>query len=339
MKKALSLLLTLIMCLGLAVPAFAAENDFIIEDGVLVEYTGAGGDIVIPDSVTSIGMAAFMDCTNLTSVIIPNSVTSIEPGAFSECESLTGVTIPNSVTSIGNGAFHGCASLTSVTIPNGITNISYETFRFCTSLTSVTLPSSVTSIMVGAFQDCASLKDVYYGGSEAQWKSVTIDDNNEALKSATVHYNGGTVTPAKPAAAMPTNDKLTVNGKLADPTVYKIGDSNYFKIRDVAALLDGTEKQFSVGYDNALKSVTATTGQGYAKQDSDLMGAPTGGNQTATPSNDTIYVNGQKIDAAVYKIDGSNYFKLRDLGKALNFSVDWSRDAGMMIDTSKPYSE
>ncbi len=148
--------------------------------------------------------------------------------------------------------------------------------------------------------------------------------------------------PQQPAAetiASPTNDKLEVNGNAADPTVYKIGDSNYFKIRDVAALLNGTEKQFAVGYDGSKNAVTATTGQGYAKQSGDLAGTPTGGSQTADPSNDAIYVNGEKITAEVYKINGSNYFKLRDLGKALNFYVGWSADRGMYIETNKPYSE
>ena len=120
---------------------------------------------------------------------------------------------------------------------------------------------------------------------------------------------------------------------------YKIGDSNYFKIRDVAALLNGTEKQFAVGYDGTKNAVTATTGQGYDKQSGDLAGAATGSSQTADPSNDAIYVNGEKITAEVYKINGSNYFKLRDLGKALNFYVGWSVDRGMYIETSKPYSE
>ena len=148
--------------------------------------------------------------------------------------------------------------------------------------------------------------------------------------------------PQQPAAetiASPTNDKLEVNGNAADPTVYKIGDSNYFKIRDVAALLNGTEKQFAVGYDGSKNAVTATTGQGYDKQSGDLAGAAAGGSQTADPSNDAIYVNGEKITAEVYKINGSNYFKLRDLGKALNFYVGWSADRGMYIETNKAYSE
>ena len=152
---------------------------------------------------------------------------------------------------------------------------------------------------------------------------------------------GDATQPQQPAGttASPTNDKLEVNGNAADPTVYKIGDSNYFKIRDVAALLNGTEKQFAVGYDGSKNAVTATTGQGYDKQSGDLAGAATGGGQTASPSNDAIYVDGQKITAEVYKINGSNYFKLRDLGKALNFYVGWSAERGMYIETGKPYSE
>ena len=73
-------------------------------------------DVVLGDSVTSIGNYAFYGCTGLTSINIPESVTSIGDWAFYECKGLTSVTIPNSVTSIGNHAFYYCTSLTSVTL-------------------------------------------------------------------------------------------------------------------------------------------------------------------------------------------------------------------------------
>ena len=102
--------------------------DFEIINGILVKYNGAGGDVVIPDTVTVIGEKAFYCCSGLTSVTIPNSVTSIGGGAFSGCSGLTSVTIPNSVTSIGDWAFSYCSSLTSVTIPNSVTSIGNYAF-------------------------------------------------------------------------------------------------------------------------------------------------------------------------------------------------------------------
>ena len=265
-KKILSLALSLAMCLGLTLPAFATEA-----------YT----------------------------------------------DTYEGVTVtahPN-----GTVSYTGAGTLSA-----GHAEVGYHAFYMATEGENV----STASISVG--------------------QGITMTDEFKELWNEIANHDGISVSfsnsttptqpeqPQQPAAetvASPTNDKLTVNGAAADPTVYKIDGSNYFKIRDVAALLNGTEKQFAVGYDGEKNSVTATTGQGYAKQSGDLAGAATGGDKTAAPSNDTVYVDGQKIDAEVYKIDGGNYFKLRDLGKALNFYVGWSEAQGVYIETDKPYSE
>jgi len=116
--------------------------------------------VTIPNSVTSIGECAFSYCSSLTSVTIPNSVTSIGENAFCGCDTMTTVTIPESVTSIGRYAFAGCDDLTTVTIPNSVTSISAYVFQDCSGLTSVSIPNSVTTIGSGAFSECISLTTI-----------------------------------------------------------------------------------------------------------------------------------------------------------------------------------
>ena len=116
--------------------------------------------ITIPDSVTSIGASAFFYCTSLTSITIPDSVTSIGASAFFYCTSLTNITLSNNITNIGNDAFYSCSSLTSITIPSSVTNIEDFTFYGCWNLTSITIPDSITSIGRSAFRDCSSLTSI-----------------------------------------------------------------------------------------------------------------------------------------------------------------------------------
>ena len=118
-------------------------------------------DLVIPNSVESIGEAAFYYCSGLTSVTIGNSVTSIGDDAFYFCTGLTSVTIGNSVKSIGEGVFCDCSGLTSVTIGNSVTSIGDWAFYECSALTSVTIGNSVENIGYRAFASCSELIDVY----------------------------------------------------------------------------------------------------------------------------------------------------------------------------------
>ena len=106
-----------------------------------------------------------------------------------EREGLTSIVIPDSVTSIGSDVFYGCSSLTSVIIPDSVTSIGDDAFNSCSRLTSVVIPDSVTSIGYWAFYGCSALKNVYYTGSEEEWKAITIGSYNYNLTNATIHYN------------------------------------------------------------------------------------------------------------------------------------------------------
>ena len=145
--------------------------------------------IVIPDSVTSIGLYAFYGCTGLTSIVIPDSVTRINSWTFSDCTGLTSIVIPDSVTSIGWYAFGDCTGLTSIVIPDSVASIGFGAFDNCTALTSIVIHDSVKSIGNRAFKGCINLKDVYYTGIKQEWEKIRIDDDNEYLTNATIHYN------------------------------------------------------------------------------------------------------------------------------------------------------
>ena len=100
-------------------------------------------DIVIPDSVTSIGIGAFFNCSFLSNIVIPDSVTSIGGAAFFTCGSLSSIVIPDSVTSIGRNVFQGCSSLSEIVIPDSVTSIGIGAFGGCTSLQYLSIPKSV----------------------------------------------------------------------------------------------------------------------------------------------------------------------------------------------------
>lgn len=164
MKKLICFALALALCLGLLPSAaWAVESGFVIEDGVLTNYHGPGGDVVIPEGVTAIGEYAFGFNTNiynkstLTSVTIPASVTTIGERAFQSCNALQRVNFSEGLTYIAEYAFDGCTALKEATLPVGLTYIAGFAFSNCKGLTSVTIPSSVRYIDNSAFRDCSAL--------------------------------------------------------------------------------------------------------------------------------------------------------------------------------------
>jgi hypothetical protein len=125
-------------------------------------YSGGPGktklvNFTLPNSITSIGLRAFSNCSGLTGISIPNSVTSISANAFYYCTSLASLTIGNSVSSIGNNSFSNCTNLLNVTIPNSVTSIGTSAFNNCSGITNIIFGILISSIGDYAFQNCSGI--------------------------------------------------------------------------------------------------------------------------------------------------------------------------------------
>ena len=116
-------------------------------------------NIVLPDTIKTIGKEAFGSCKSLKDIDLSDNLTAISDTMFYGCESLKSIEIPETVNSVGTGAFWNCTRLRKVNIPEGVKDINYMTFAG-TMLTSITLPKSVQRISRSAFDDCGYLKSI-----------------------------------------------------------------------------------------------------------------------------------------------------------------------------------
>ena len=146
---------------------------------------------------------------------------------------------------------------------------------------------------------------------------------------------------ATTAMAKPTPSAVLVNGNGVGFNSYIINDYNYFKLRDLALALTGTQKQFNVGWDEKQNLIVLTSNTPYAKASGEIIDTkPVTANKQATLTNQKIMINGKSLSFEAYNIDGYNYFKLRDIGQAFNFGVEWNAVGNyIIINTSKGYLE
>lgn len=158
-RKLLSLVLAFVMLCALTVPASAANSDFVVKNGVLVEYKGSATAVTIPSNlgIKEIGAFAFKKpdaTTKLTKVVVPEGVTKLGESAFDGCYELVEISLPSTLREIGEMAFWGCTALPAIDIPEGVTTVGNYAFQECRSLDDITVPASVTYIGTGAFQNC-----------------------------------------------------------------------------------------------------------------------------------------------------------------------------------------
>ncbi len=149
--------------------------------------------VVISEGVTSTGMNAFADCTELSSIELPGSMIKIGESSFYNCRKLTSVDLPSGVTEVESYSFEECSSLRSIVLPSGVSRIQSSTFYGCSSLDRVEIEGELTDIDGFAFYGCSSLSEMevpegmteigmytFYGCTSL--KSILIPEQAERIK-------------------------------------------------------------------------------------------------------------------------------------------------------------
>lgn len=129
-----------------------------------------------------------------------------------------------------------------------------------------------------------------------------------------------------------SNNSIDIDGKYSQVASYNIGGNNYFRLRDLATILAGTDAEFDVGYDDVERLITI-------KSETPLSGTPSliqlDSNDIAVPNDMTVMVDDLYVAPTAYNINGFTYFKLRDLGQILGFGVAWDEASKSMVITTE----
>ncbi len=183
---------------------------------------------------------------------------------------------------------------------------------------------------------------------------VAIDQVHFSIQAAGAEYyftiaeTKASAAPSKPqpsvnpttANASPTTSKIYVDGKEVAFDAYNINGNNYFKLRNVAYTVTGSEKQFNVTWNGANGCIDLISHAAYAANGSELK-LGDGLAKKATVTTSPIMKDGVLVqNLAGYNINGNNFFKLRDLGQSFDFCVAWDDNLkSITIDTTKSYNE
>ncbi|HIX90302.1 MAG TPA: copper amine oxidase N-terminal domain-containing protein [Candidatus Agathobaculum pullicola] len=167
------------------------------------------------------------------------------------------------------------------------------------------------------------------------WDILSEQDTVEGTVQQTIAALRALTNPT----AVVSSHKVTVDGEPVSLAAYEIGGNNYFKLRDLAQALSGTAAQFEVAWNGAAQRIDLTAGTAYTPVGGELAALPTG-SKAAALTKASVYLGDTALELTAYEIGGNNYFKLRDLGAALDFAVQWDGAAQTVaIDTDAPYTE
>jgi hypothetical protein len=151
----------------------------------------------VPEGTVIIEDNAFENAKNLTEVILPDSLETIGHSAFAYCENIKTISFGNGVKTIDGDAFNSCESLAEVTLPDSVEIVSYYAFKYCKGLRKVVIGSGVVSVEKGAFWGCTALKEIVFKDT-SKWsmrgmywlfsKKIDVSDPAKNAENLTGEY-------------------------------------------------------------------------------------------------------------------------------------------------------
>ena len=199
---------------------------------------------------------------------------------------------------------------------------------------------TVANVEVTKRTDTDNVNEVTVTDTDGHKVVIQRDDCRTVFGLDSIRY---TITPnaAKNAAASlpqskalditPSVHKVTVDGESVAPQGYNINGDNYYKLRDIAYILNGTNSQFNVTWDPDNNRILLTPDEAYQEVGDEMSSAASAEVESCSPSNSSIILDGRSLSLTGYRINGNNFYRLRDVGKALDFGVDFDEQTRTVL--------
>lgn len=174
---------------------------------------------------------------------------------------------------------------------------------------------------------CAAIYITISGAAAAELPQTALSGESESLISSEVETaeqaSTQTDLPVARATALkivPSTHHVEVNGEAVNPQAYNIDGYNYFKLRDLAYLLNGTTMSFNVTWDSSKNAVNLISGQAYTVVGGEMTVASTT-SLRVQESTSKVLLDGSGVSIKGYNINGNNYYKIADVSSAIGFTA------------------
>ena len=199
---------------------------------------------------------------------------------------------------------------------------------------------TVANVEVTRRTDTDNVNEVTVTDTTGKQVVIRRDDCRTVFGLDSIRY---TITPnasASTAATLPQSTSVkiqpsthvvTVDGERVDPQGYNINGYNFYKLRDIAYILNGTDSQFNVTWDGANNRIVLTDDAAYQEVGGEMTSSVSAEIKNVSESDSTIVLDGKTLSLTGYRINGNNYYKIRDVGSALGFSVDFDPETEIVL--------